>query len=96
MPADALVVERGGLSTREEAALVAPPPAAGARILLVTGLHHMPRARAVFERAGIRVHAAPVLEQSALSERPQARLALARALIQEWLARAYYRLAGAL
>ena len=93
--ADAIVVERGGQSTREEAALVArrlQPES----ILLVTGLHHVPRARAVFERAGMRVHAAPVLEQSGLSERPQARLALARALVQEWLARAYYRMTGAL
>ena len=95
VPADALVVERGGLSTREEAALVAArlQPAS---ILLVTGLHHVPRARAVFERAGIRVHAAPVLEQSALSDRPQARLALVRALVQEWVARGYYRATGAL
>jgi len=95
VPEDAIVVERGGQSTREEAALVARrlQPAS---ILLVTGLHHVPRARAVFERAGIRVHAAPVLEQSGLSERPQARLALARALVQEWLARAYYRMTGAL
>ena len=95
VPPDALVVERGGLSTREEASLIARRLQPSS-ILLVTGLHHLPRARAVFERAGIRVHAAPVLEQSALSERPQARLALVRAMAQEWLARAYYRLSGAL
>jgi uncharacterized SAM-binding protein YcdF (DUF218 family) len=93
VPEEALVVEAGGLTTRDEAALVARE-VRPASILLVTGLHHVPRARAVFERAGMRVVAAPVLEQSVESARPQARLALARALAQEWLARAYYRASG--
>jgi uncharacterized SAM-binding protein YcdF (DUF218 family) len=96
VPAEALVVEPGGLSTRDEAALVARRLGAGRSILLVTGLNHMPRARPVFEHAGLAVAAAPVLEDSARTARPQARLALARALAQELLARAYYRLRGAL
>ena len=95
VPEEALVLERGGLDTRDEAALVARG-VKPASVLLVTGLHHMPRARAVFERAGLRVVPAPVLEQSVESSRPQARLALARALAQEWLARAYYRASGGL
>ena len=95
VPAGAIVVEPGGSSTRDEAMRVAARLRPRS-IVLVTGLHHMPRARRVFERQGVRVEAAPVLEESALSPRPQARLALARALGQELLARAYYRLAGAL
>ena len=92
VPGEAIVVEAGGTDTRDEAARVA---ALGARsVVLVTGSHHMPRARRAFERAGMRVQAAPVLEESALAPRPQSRLSLARALAQEALARAYYRLAG--
>lgn len=95
VPPEALVVEPGGLSTRDEARRVAARLGGGRRILLVTGLRHAPRARRVFERAGLTVTAAPVLEDSALAPRPQARLALARALAQEALARAYYRVTGA-
>lgn len=95
VPAAAVVVEPGGLSTRDEARLVARRLGAERSILLVTGLNHMPRARRVFEGAGLTVAGAPVLEDSARTARPQARLALARALAQEMLARAYYRLAGA-
>ena len=95
VPPDAIVVEAGGTSTRDEAMRITSRLRPRS-IVLVTGMHHMPRARRVFERAGMRVEAAPVLEESALSPRPQARLGLARALGQEMLARAYYRLAGAL
>ena len=97
VPAEALIVEPGGQNTREEAQRVLArlghgrPPA----IILVTGLHHMARARRVFERAGMVVAAAPVLEESLRPEGPQARLALARAVAQEAVARAYYRMAGA-
>ena len=53
VPAAAIEVESGGNTTRAEAALVARR-LAGARpatVLLVTNVHHMPRARLVFERA---------------------------------------------
>ena len=97
VPAAALIVEPGGQSTRDEAQRVLARLGRGraATISLVTGLHHMPRARRVFEREGMVVAAAPVLEESLQPEQPQARLALARAVAQEALARAYYRLAGA-
>ena len=95
VPAEALVVEAGGESTRDEARLVRARLGAGRTILLVTGVHHVARARRVFEREGLVVSAAPVLEESLRPERPQARLALARAMAQEAIARAYYRLAGA-
>ena len=96
VPADALLVERTGLTTRDEARLVlARLGGRGASIILVTGLHHMRRARGVFEREGMTVAPAPVLEDSLRPLRPQDRLALARSIVQEAVARAYYRMAGA-
>ena len=95
VPAEAMVVEPGGLSTRDEARRVLARLGRGRAIILVTGLHHMARARRVFEREGMVVAAAPVLEESLRPERPQARLALARAVVQEAVARGYYRMAGA-
>ena len=96
VPEEALLVEPQGRSTWDEAqrvrARLAGPRAS---VILVTGLHHMSRARQVFERAGLSVAAAPVIEESLHPRRPQARLALARAMAQEALARAYYRAAGA-
>ena len=97
VPEEALLVEPQGRSTRDEARHVLarlgrPRPS----IILVTGLHHMARARQVFERAGLATAAAPVTEDSLQPRRPQARLALARAIAQEAIARAYYRLTGAL
>jgi uncharacterized SAM-binding protein YcdF (DUF218 family) len=95
VPAGALIVEPGGESTRDEALRVRARIGAGKSVLLVTGVHHMARARGVFEHEGMVVSAAPVLEESLRPERPQARLELAHAAAQEALARAYYRLAGA-
>jgi uncharacterized SAM-binding protein YcdF (DUF218 family) len=64
------------------------------RILLVTGSEHMPRATALFRRAGFDVVESPVEEMSPTDGRPQERLELARVLLRELLARAYYRAAG--
>ena len=94
VPAAALVVEPFGESTQDEARRTLARFGRGS-VILVTGLHHMPRARRVFEREGMTVAAAPVLEESLRPQRPQARLALARAAVQEAVARAYYRVAGA-
>jgi uncharacterized SAM-binding protein YcdF (DUF218 family) len=60
---------------------------------LVTGYGHMARSRLLFENAGFLVQPAPVDD---LSEawKPEARLRLMRYLVQEFLARTYYRLAG--
>jgi uncharacterized SAM-binding protein YcdF (DUF218 family) len=95
VPGDAVIVDAGGESTRDEARLARARLGSGGKVLLVTGVHHIARARRVFEREGLVVAAAPVLEESLRPERPQARLALARAMGQEAIARAYYRLAGA-
>jgi uncharacterized SAM-binding protein YcdF (DUF218 family) len=98
IPESALVVESHGVTTRHEAALVAARmrELGGRRILLVTGVQHMRRARLLFERAGLEVIPAPVVEISAEGERPENRLELARLVLQEAIARLYYRLAGAL
>jgi uncharacterized SAM-binding protein YcdF (DUF218 family) len=96
VPADALVTEARGLTTREEAALVASRmrEVGGRRVLLVTGTDHMPRARLLFEREGLDVIPAPVVEISPVTGQPDARLELGRILLQEALARVYYRVAG--
>ena len=96
VPADALVTEARGLTTREEAALVASRmrEMGGRRVLLVTGIDHMPRARRLFEREGLEVIPAPVVEVSAVTGAPEVRLELAQLLLQEALARLYYRVAG--
>lgn len=55
VPADALLLERQSLSTRQSARRVAelfPPPA---RIALVTSAMHMPRARAAFHAVGFEI-----------------------------------------
>lgn len=98
IPATALVVEGQGVTTRHEAALAAARlrQTGGRRILLVTGVQHMRRARLLFERAGLEVIPAPVVEISAEAERPENRLELARLVLQEAIARLYYRLAGEL
>ena len=96
IPAAAIVVEGRGLTTRQEAELAAlrVRELGGHRVLLVTGAQHMHRARRFFERAGLEVVPAPVNEVSPLAESPDGRLELARLVIQEGLARLYYRLTG--
>jgi uncharacterized SAM-binding protein YcdF (DUF218 family) len=56
----------------------------------------MHRARRFFERAGLEVVPAPVVEVSPLAQSPDGRLALAWLVIQEALARLYYRVTGQL
>jgi uncharacterized SAM-binding protein YcdF (DUF218 family) len=97
VPAGAVIVESGGHTTRDEARLVAGRLSAfrPATILLVTGLHHIPRARVLFEREGLVVAPAPVPEDLSRIESPQHRLGLALSLVQELAARAYNRIAAA-
>jgi uncharacterized SAM-binding protein YcdF (DUF218 family) len=94
VPEGAIVVEARGLTTRQEALLARQRLPAARRILLVTGAHHMRRARALFERAGLQVLRAPVAEVSARPNRPDERLQLTRLLVQEALAWLYNRWAG--
>jgi uncharacterized SAM-binding protein YcdF (DUF218 family) len=98
IPPSAIVVEGGGLTTWHEAVLAARRvhEVGGRRVLLVTSAQHMHRARRFFERAGLEVVAAPVIEISPAVESPGGRLDLARAVLQEALARVYYRVSGRL
>ena len=96
VPAGALVGDPRGRTTRDEARVSWEilAPRGTRRILLVTGSAHMPRAAALFRRAGFEVVAAPVDDEPGGTARPQARLDLARSLLRELLARAYNRAAG--
>jgi uncharacterized SAM-binding protein YcdF (DUF218 family) len=93
----AAIIAADGRTTREEAEeswrLLSAQ--GRVRVLLVTGSHHMWRARALFERRGFEVRPAPVDEVPAAGERPEVRLGIARSLLQEGMARLVYRLAGA-
>jgi uncharacterized SAM-binding protein YcdF (DUF218 family) len=62
VPAAQIAVTGRVTDTAEEAAAVATllAPLGVDRVLLVTSAYHVPRARALFERAGLRVHAFPV------------------------------------
>lgn len=95
VPSEAIVLA-AGRTTREEAeqSWKQLSPHGRTRILLVTGSHHMWRARAMFEREGFDVLPAPVDEAAPTSSRPEVRLGLARSLLQEGMARLVYRLAG--
>ena len=96
VPPEAIVTEDRPRTTREEAFYVAErlgaPP--GTRILLVTGGAHMRRARGLFERSGFVVLPAPVSEAPVASDGATDRFDLARIVMGELMARAYYRLAG--
>lgn len=96
VPKDALRPTRAVTTTRDEVERVRDVlrPSGARRILLVTGALHMPRASALFRRAGFVVHAAPVADVSPHATYPSARLGLLGTVLQELLARAYYRLAG--
>jgi uncharacterized SAM-binding protein YcdF (DUF218 family) len=95
LPPGAIVLA-GGLTTREEARQSWSELSRQGRtkILLVTGSHHMWRARAMFERQGFTVVPAPVEEVAAEGARPELRLGMARSVFQEGMARLVYRLAG--
>jgi uncharacterized SAM-binding protein YcdF (DUF218 family) len=95
VPPEAIMLV-AGRTTREEAqqSWKQLSPHGQTRILLVTGSHHMWRARAMFEREGFDVLPAPVDEAAPTSSRPELRLGVARSLLQEGMARLVYRLAG--
>jgi uncharacterized SAM-binding protein YcdF (DUF218 family) len=95
VPAAALLADPRGLTTRDEARVSWEDlaPRGARRILLVTASEHVPRAAALFRRAGFEVVPAPV-DELKHAGRPQARLELARDLLRELLARAYNRGAG--
>lgn len=95
IPAEAILMETGSHTTRDEArrewALLHPR---GVRkILLVTHSLHMLRARPVFARAGFEVHPAPVGTPADPGD-PEGRLEQMGTILKELLAWLYYRGAG--
>jgi uncharacterized SAM-binding protein YcdF (DUF218 family) len=93
VPAGDVVIVPAARTTREEAVRLKDDLAGRGvrRILLVTAATHMGRAQALFVKAGFTVQAAPITEAAAS---PGERLELMRRLLQEVVARAYYRLSG--
>jgi uncharacterized SAM-binding protein YcdF (DUF218 family) len=91
----AIVTETTARTTRAEAACMAAllQPKGVSKILLVTSYAHMARSRQLFEKEGFTVQPAPVDDLLEAST-PEARWGLVRPLVQEFLARAYYRVAG--
>jgi uncharacterized SAM-binding protein YcdF (DUF218 family) len=90
-----IVTETSARTTREEAIRMAAllQPMGAYRVLLVTSDAHMARSRALFEKVGFLVQPAPVDDASDVWK-PEGRLRSMRQMTQEWLAHAYYRLAG--
>jgi uncharacterized SAM-binding protein YcdF (DUF218 family) len=96
VPRVALLAEARAFTTREEAVRIGRTlRERGSRtILLVTDSLHMRRARALFERVGLAVLPAGADSRSVLEMFPEGRLKLMRAVLGEWLAIGYYRIAG--
>jgi len=95
IPSAAIVTETTARTTREEAERMAALLSAKGvqHILLVTSQLHMPRAQQLFKNAGFAVSPAPV-EDLPRADGPEGRVRLLRRVLQESLARVYYRLAG--
>jgi uncharacterized SAM-binding protein YcdF (DUF218 family) len=104
VPAEAIVIEDQSVNTRENAQFSGPILAAhGARkLLLVTSALHMPRAVAIFKRAGIDVVPFPTDYQSGWSQPdlifqwlPEAdNISQANKALKEWVGLQVYRLRG--
>ena len=91
----AIVTETTARTTHAEAVRMAAllQPMGAEKILLVTSYAHMARSRQLFENVGFTVQPAPV-EDLSDPWKPEARWGLMRNLMQEFLARTYYRVAG--
>ena len=94
--AEGILTESHAWTTCEEATRIGTllQPRHMRRILLVTNPQHMLQARAVFEHAGFEVFPAPADDGSGAARSPEERLWLTREVLQEWVARMYYRAAG--
>jgi uncharacterized SAM-binding protein YcdF (DUF218 family) len=103
---DCLAITGAVTNTEEEAAatalLLRARSSAPARVLLVTSAYHMPRARRLFEHAGLAVEPFPVDFRRAAGESltlldllPKASALLdTHVILRELYGRLYYRLAG--
>jgi uncharacterized SAM-binding protein YcdF (DUF218 family) len=91
----AILTETTARTTRAEAVRMAAllQPRSVSTILLVTSYAHMARSRQLFENVGFTVQPAPVDDITHVHT-PEARWESMRPLVQEFLARVYYRVAG--
>jgi uncharacterized SAM-binding protein YcdF (DUF218 family) len=98
VPESALLTDSSGHTTRDEARAIAVRLRSRGvrRVVLVTSVDHMPRARRQFEREGFSVEAAAVGMLRPEWMRPDERLGQARRWMEELGARLYYRAAAAL
>jgi uncharacterized SAM-binding protein YcdF (DUF218 family) len=96
VPPEKTLAARVSRTTRDEAARLRAllDPWGVRTILLVTDSQHLNRARRLFERAGFQVFAAAADDFPTTPEWPEGRLALARRICGEVLARLYYKAAG--
>jgi uncharacterized SAM-binding protein YcdF (DUF218 family) len=94
---DAAFLMVGGVrTTREEVQALGPVFRTRnvRRVLLVTDAFHMQRARRLFSRAGVEAFPAPSDDVSVRASAPSDRWRLARQVMEEAVARGYYRAAG--
>ncbi len=94
---ESILTDAGAWTTRTEAERVGRllRPRGVRKILLVTDSEHLARASLVFKRAGFEVLPVPADDEvQILPHKPEDRLQLSRWIVQEFLARLYYRLAG--
>lgn len=98
VPESALLTDGSGHTTRDEARAIAArlKPRGVQRLVLVTSIDHMSRARRQFEREGFAIEPAPVGMLRPEWMRPDERLGQARRWMEELGARLYYRAAATL
>lgn len=96
VPSDHILVDSGGLTTRSEAQSIRRLPQFrnARRVLLVADARRLRRARDAFLRVGFEVIPAPPPDVLAAATSPQGRLVLSRQILEEMLARVYYRVTG--
>jgi uncharacterized SAM-binding protein YcdF (DUF218 family) len=97
VPRDAILTEGEEPTTRDEAhrvAVVLGQRLGVRKILLVTDILHMRRARALFEREGLTVRPASTETGVLGAASPERRLLLTRYVAQELVALAYHKLFG--
>lgn len=94
LPQESMLADSGGLTTRGEAQSVRRLllDRSADRVLLVADARHLTRARGAFQRVGFEVVPAPPPDLLAAAASPQARMQLTRRILEEMLARIYYRL----
>jgi uncharacterized SAM-binding protein YcdF (DUF218 family) len=96
LPDRAIITEGSALTTRGEAQRIAQVllPRGVRRVLLVTDAQGMRRAAGVFTQAGFEPFPAPTDDVSIVGGGPEVRLDLARRILMELCALAYYHAAG--